>query len=108
MTWIATASTVINNNCKLRLVDVNIKNGSIDQLKLIKKINSKTKAIIAVNLWGYSANYKKLKKFVIKKILLIEDAAQSIGSINSEGVNSGNLGHVACFSFPWKKSWSLW
>ena len=67
MTWIATASTVINNNCKLRLVDVNIKNGSIDQLKLIKKINSKTKAIIAVNLWGYSANYKKLKKFVIKK-----------------------------------------
>ena len=36
MTWIATASTVINNNCKLRLVDVNIKNGSIDQLKLIK------------------------------------------------------------------------
>jgi len=37
MTWIATASTVINNNCKLRLVDVNIKNGSIDQLKVIKK-----------------------------------------------------------------------
>jgi dTDP-4-amino-4,6-dideoxygalactose transaminase len=34
-----------------------------------------------------------------KKILLIEDAAQSIGSINSEGINSGNLGHVACFSF---------
>ena len=100
MTWIATASTVINNNCKLRLVDVNIKNGSIDQLKVIKKINSKTKAIIAVNLWGYSANYKMLKKICNKKkILLIEDAAQSIGSINSEGVNSGNLGHVACFSF---------
>jgi len=100
MTWIATASTVINNNCKLRLVDVSIKNGSIDQLKVIKKINSKTKAIIAVNLWGYSANYKKLKKICNKKkILLIEDAAQSIGSINSEGLNSGNLGHVACFSF---------
>jgi UDP-2-acetamido-2-deoxy-ribo-hexuluronate aminotransferase len=27
MTWIATASAVINNNCKLRLVDVNIENG---------------------------------------------------------------------------------
>ena len=33
---IATSTVVINNNCKLRLVDVNIKNGSIDQLKLIK------------------------------------------------------------------------
>ena len=100
MTYVATASAVINNGCKLRIADVNLENASIDQEDVIKKININTKAIIFVNLWGYSANYKKLKKICErKKIILIEDAAQSIGSINDEGINSGNIGHIACFSF---------
>ena len=58
MTYIATASAVINNGCKLRIADVNLSNASIDQDDVVKKINLKTKAIIVVNLWGYSANYK--------------------------------------------------
>ena len=100
MTYVATASAVINNGCKLRIADVNIENASIDQKEVIKKINSNTRAIIIVNLWGFSANYKNLKNLCEKKnIILIEDAAQSIGSVNSEGVNSGNIGHIACFSF---------
>ncbi len=100
MTYIATASAVINNGCKLRLADVNLDNASIDQKDLIKKINSRTKAIIVVNLWGFSANYEKLKKICKKKnIFLIEDAAQSIGSYNEKGINSGKLGDIACFSF---------
>ena len=69
MTYIATASAVINNGCKLRLADVNIENARIDQNEIIKKINKKTKAIILVNLWGFSANYKNLKKFVKKEKL---------------------------------------
>ena len=100
MTYIATASAVINNGCKLRLADVNIENASVNQTDIIEKINSKTRAIIIVNLWGFSANYKNLKKICKKKkIILIEDAAQSIGSINELGINSGNLGDIACFSF---------
>ena len=100
MTYIATASAVINNGCKLRLADVNIENASINQIDILKKINSKTKAIIIVNLWGFSANYENLKKICKKKkIILIEDAAQSIGSTNEKGINSGNLGDIACFSF---------
>ena len=96
MTYVATASAVINNGCKLRIADVNIENASIDQKEVIKKINSNTRAIIIVNLWGFSANYKNLKNLCEKKnIILIEDAAQSIGSVNSEGVNSGNIGHIS-------------
>ena len=67
MTYIATASAVINNGCKLRLADVNIENASINQIDILKKINSKTKAIIVVNLWGFSANYENLKKICKKK-----------------------------------------
>ena len=54
---------------------------------ILKKINSKTKVIIVVNLWGFSANYENLKKICKKKkkIILIEDAAQSIGSTNEKG-----------------------
>ena len=100
MTYIATASAVINNGCRLRIVDVNLTNASINQNEVIKKINKKTKAIIVVNLWGFSANYDKLKKICKKKkIYLIEDAAQSIGSINEKKINSGRLGDIACFSF---------
>ena len=100
MTYVATASAVVNNGCILRLADVNIENGSIDQKEVIKKINHKTRAIIVVNLWGFTANYEKLKKICNKKkIILIEDAAQSVGSFNDKGINSGNIGHIACFSF---------
>ena len=100
MTYVATANAVINNGCKLRLADVNKSNGSINQEEVVKKINSKTKAIIIVNLWGHCDEYSKLKKICNKKkICLIEDAAQSIGATNSKNINSGKIGHIACFSF---------
>ena len=51
----------------LRLVDVNLENASINQNEIIKKINKKTRAIIVVNLWGFSANYKNLKKICKKR-----------------------------------------
>ena len=100
MTYVATASTVINVGCKLRLADVNLKDASINQEDIIKKINPRTKAIIVVNLWGHCSDYQNLKKICNKKnITLIEDAAQSVGSWNIKNINSGNLAHVACFSF---------
>ena len=38
MTYVATASAVINNGCRLRLADVNIENASINQQEVIKKL----------------------------------------------------------------------
>ena len=100
MTYVATASVVLNVGCKLRLADVNLNDASVNQNDVMRKINSRTKAIIFVNLWGHCADYENLKKLCNKKkITLIEDAAQSIGSYNNKKINSGNLGHIACFSF---------
>ena len=100
MTYIATASAVINNGCKLRIADVNLTNGNVDQKKIIKKINKNTKAIIIVSLWGYTPVIDELKKICKrKKITLIEDAAQSIGSYNEKGQNSGSIADISCFSF---------
>ena len=69
MTYIATASAVINNGCKLRIADVNLTNGNVDQKKIIKKINKNTKAIIIVSLWGYTPVIDELKKSVKEKKL---------------------------------------
>lgn len=100
MTYIATASAVINNGCKLRIADVNLTNGNVNQTKLIEKINKNTKVIIIVSLWGYTPVINDLKKICEKKkILLIEDAAQSIGSYNEKGQKSGNIADISCFSF---------
>jgi UDP-2-acetamido-2-deoxy-ribo-hexuluronate aminotransferase len=100
MTYVATASAVINNNVRLRLADVNLRDGSINQNDVIKKINKRTKAIIFVNLWGHCSVYDKLKKICKqKKIVLIEDAAQSIGATNLKNIKSGKIGDISCFSF---------
>ncbi len=100
MTYVATASAVINAGSKLRLADVNKSDASINQKDVISKINNKTKAIIIVNLWGHCSDYSLLKKICNKKkITLIEDAAQSIGAKNFNNINSGKIGHISCFSF---------
>ena len=70
MTYIATASAVINNGCKLRLADVNLENGNINQDNVIKKINKNTKVIIIVSLWGYTLTIDRLKQICKKKKLL--------------------------------------
>ena len=58
MTYIATASAVINNGCKLRLADVNLDNASIDQKDLIKKNKFTNKSNYSCKFMGFSANYE--------------------------------------------------
>ena len=65
-----------------------------------KRINEKTKAIILIHYGGLPGkDTEKLKKIADENnILLIEDAAESLGSIiNNKKV--GSLGHSAIFSF---------
>ncbi len=100
MTYVATASTVINAGAKLRLADVNLTDANINKKDLIKKINNKTKAIIVVSLWGNCADYSEIIKLCKKKrITIIEDAAQSIGAFDIKGRISGSMCDISCFSF---------
>ena len=100
MTWISSVSSIILVGAKPVLVDVNIEDGTIDLDKIKKKI-LKTKAIIAVGLYGHLPNLIKLKKIADKnKILLINDGAQSFGSkINGKFCHSYT---ASCTSFPAK------
>lgn len=97
LSWVSTSNVILLNNAKPVFVD--IKNDfNIDVDKIERKITKKTKAILFVNFTGNSCNFTKLIKIAKKyKLKLIEDAAQSYGSINNKK-KSGSIGDISCFS----------
>jgi perosamine synthetase len=64
-----------------------------------RSINEKTKAVIAVHLYGQMADMGALGEVAGRYgIPVIEDAAQAHGATLS-GRKAGSLGHIGCFSF---------
>ncbi len=98
-TWISTAESVLGDNLKVVFCDVNLDDYSICTKDLESKINSKTKLIMPVHLYGNPANLSKIKKIIKKRnIKIIEDCAQAHGAkINSKHV--GTFGDIGTFSF---------
>jgi len=98
-TFIATALAVSQCGLKPVFADCDIHSCNIDPESVIKKITSRTKAIIAVHLYGQVAPMEELviiaRQYNLK---LIEDAAQAHGAIYG-GKKAGNLADAAAFSF---------
>jgi dTDP-4-amino-4,6-dideoxygalactose transaminase len=66
---------------------------------VIKKINSKTKAIIPVHLAGYPCKMQEIKKISKKyNLIIIEDCAQALGTFY-KNKHVGSFGKTGCFSF---------
>ncbi len=104
--FIATSLAVTRCGAKPVFVD-NDEFYLIDSEKVEKKITKKTKAIIAVNLYGQLADLKKLNKLSKKHSLyLIEDSAQSHGATNN--TFSNNLSTAAAYSFYPGKNLGAW
>lgn len=98
-TFIATCLAVSYVGAKLVLVEPDPNTLEIDPLKIEEKITSKTKAIIAVHLYGRLADMDKIMQIAQKhNLIVIEDAAQAHGAIR-EGKRAGNFGNAAGFSF---------
>ena len=99
MTFIATALGVSQAGARPVLVDVRADNGLIDPDKIEAAITARTKAIIAVHLFGQCADMDKIRVIAQRHGLkVIEDAAQAHGA-RLNGARAGTLGDVACFSF---------
>ncbi len=98
-TYIATALAVSYVGAKVILVEPDINTFNIDVTKIEAAITKKTKAIIAVHLYGRPAEIDKIKPLCKKyNLKLIEDSAQAHGAIYN-GKKTGNLGDAAGFSF---------
>ncbi|MGB5106851.1 MAG: DegT/DnrJ/EryC1/StrS family aminotransferase [Candidatus Zixiibacteriota bacterium] len=104
LTWIATAAAVEQCGGKAVFCDVDLDTFNIDVRSAERLINQRTKAIIAVNLFGLAANLNELKQVAKRNdIELIEDGACSLGATIS-GKQSGTFGRLGCFSFHPRKS----
>lgn len=100
MTWISTVLSILNNNLKPVLVDVNKSDALISLKEIKKKITTNTKVILPVNLYGGIVNIKDIKKIIgKKKIFIIEDSAQAHGGKDDYGNNIGKFSDLSCYSF---------
>ena len=100
-TFIATALGVSENGLKPVFVDIDEQDYGINIADLKRKINSKTKAIILVHLYGQPDKIDEVKEIIKKsgkKIYLIEDACQAHGA-KYKGKRVGNFGIFSAFSF---------
>jgi len=72
---------------------------NIDADRIQAAITEKTKAVLAVHLFGQSCDMSKITAIAQKhNLLVVEDCAQSHGS-HWMGKKTGTFGKVACFSF---------
>ena len=71
---------------------------NLDPSDVERRIRSKTRAIIAVHLWGNSCDMHALKAIADKhNLILIEDCCQAWGA-KFRGQPIGVTGHIGCFS----------
>ncbi len=101
-TWVATANVVIYCGAKPVFVDVDRTTFNLDPSCLERKLSARTKAIIAVHLFGLCSDIDAIKK-VAPGITIIEDAACAAGA-RYQGRSAGILGEAAAFSFHPRKS----
>lgn len=98
-TFIATALAISYVGATPVILDVDAETFNIDTTLIEEKITNKTKAIIAVHLFGRVVDIKEIRKIADKYTLkVIEDAAQAHGAIR-DGIRVGNFGDAAAFSF---------
>jgi dTDP-4-amino-4,6-dideoxygalactose transaminase len=99
MTFIATAEPVVQLGGKPVFADIDSNTYNIDPARVESAITPRTKAIIAVHLYGQPADLKALTAIAdAKGIPLIEDMAQALGA-EYNGKKVGGFGRMACISF---------
>ncbi|MBX9935196.1 MAG: DegT/DnrJ/EryC1/StrS family aminotransferase [Burkholderiaceae bacterium] len=102
--WIATAAPIVHLGAKPIFVDILADSWCIDPEKIEAAITPKTKAIIAVHLYGNLCDMDRLLAIGEKHgIPVIEDAAEAIGSI-WHGQRAGSMGKFGTFSFHGTKT----
>ncbi len=98
-TFIATAWGATLCGATPVFVDCDPTTYTIDSTKVEAAITPRTKAIVAVHLYGQAADMEALRRIADKhKLFLVEDAAQSHNALYN-GKPIGGLGDICSFSF---------
>ncbi len=102
--WIASAAPIVHLGAKPVFVDILADSWCLDPDKVEAAITPKTKAIVAVHLYGNLCDMDRLLAIgEAYGIPVIEDAAEAIGSIY-HGKRAGSMGKFGTFSFHGTKT----
>jgi dTDP-4-amino-4,6-dideoxygalactose transaminase len=97
--FFATAEAVSNVGARPVFGDVDPMTFHLDLNSVERMITSRTRAIIAVHLYGRAMDMTALQKLAERHGLkIIEDAAQAHGT-ERDGIHVGGSGRLTCFSF---------
>ncbi len=103
-TFIATVEAIILAGAQPVLIDIDPETYNMDPSQIEKMINSKTRAIMPVHLYGHPADMGPVLELARDhKLKVIEDACQAHGS-EYQGRRTGSMGDAGCFSFYFTKN----
>lgn len=99
LTYIASVNTIIQTGATPVFVDSLESTWQVDPKDVEAKITPRTKAVMAVHLYGLPCDMDALTSICHKhKLLLVEDCAEAFGTLY-KGQHVGTFGDVATFSF---------
>lgn len=99
MSWISTSEIVATRGAKPVFVDIEPGSYCLDPQLVGAAIGPRTRAIIAVHLYGHPANLTALRRLADEhELYLIEDSAQAHGAKWNDR-HVGNFGDAATYSF---------
>lgn len=103
-TYVATAEVIGLLKLIPVMVDVDNESFNLTIENIEQAINSKTKAIVPVHLFGQCADMEPIMELADKYgLFVIEDSAQAIGAdytfTNGSKKKAGTIGHIGCTSF---------
>ncbi len=101
-TFPATANVVELCGARARLVDVDPDTFNLDVGAVSAAVGPKTRAVMAVHLFGRPVAWEALQTAVPQEVALVEDAAGALGA-RYRGTPCGALGVLGCLSFHPRK-----
>ena len=97
-TFVATAEAVVLAGAKPVFADIDPETYNLSPSAVEKAVTKNTKAILPVDLYGFSADMKPLREIAVKHgLALVEDAAQAHGA-TYDGKPAGAFADAACWS----------
>jgi perosamine synthetase len=97
-TFVATAEAVVMAGGKPVFTDIDPETYNISPVEIEKNVTKQTKAVVPVDLYGFSADAEPIRKIALEHgLAVVEDAAQAHGA-TYQGKPAGSFSDAVCWS----------
>lgn len=104
LTYIAPVNAIAYTGATPVFVDSMRSSWQMDPVDVLEKLSSKTRAIMAVHLYGHPCEMDALMRIAEEhRLFVIEDCAEAFGTLY-KGKHVGGFGHISTFSFYGNKT----